>query len=236
MQALVIENDIAEIKNYRQIYIDHAADLNNKTDDTLKSFGYTDKQIEIIRNFKGTDAEMRAIGSEVAISANGSLYHDGQYTRGTLNYYWQWDGVPAFKMKDEIAVSWNDWECLSSQGEVYYYSVHTGQPTEITGSVVLDEGDTETEGVAHRFNVAMNDNNYYAKSGGGSFTVRSTVHGPNVKKNMNYYMAYGHSRVNFTGSISFTVGIGGADASISFTPSFGTTIAGEKRNEWIYCD
>lgn len=230
------DQEIEQIKNYKDIYIEHVENLNTKSDGALKAFGYSDEQIRIIRNFNGTDAELRAVGSEVKISASGSLTYDGDYTNGKLYYHWSWDGVPAFKMKDEIAISWNDWECVSDEGEVYYYNVNTGAATEKTGAVTLDEGDLESDGVAHRFTVAIEDNYYYAKSGGGSFTVRSTVHGSNVKKNMNFYMAYGHSQMNFTGSISFSVGKGGADGSISFSPSFGTTIAGEYPSEWIYCD
>ena len=230
------DQEIEQIANYRDIYIEHVESLNTKSDDALKSFGYSDEQIRIIRNFSGTDAELRAIGSEVNIDAEGSLTHDGDYTNGTLYYYWRWDGIPAFKMQDEIAISWNDWECISDEGEVYYYDVNTGESTGKTGSVTLDEGNLESNGVAHRFAVAIEDNYYYAKSGGGSFTVRSATHGSTVKHNMNFYMAYGHSQMNFTGSISFSVGKGGADGSISFSPSFGTTISGEHPSEWIYCD
>ena len=229
------EMDIAQIQNYKQRYIDHVKDLDSKTDDVLKAVGYTDEQIEIIRNFHGTDSELRAIGSKVNITARGSLSHDGQYTKGTVYYSWEWSGIPSFKMKDEIAISWNDWECLNDNGVVYYYDKITGASTGRVAQVETDKGNTETEGIAHRFDVAMNDNYYYAKKGSGSFEVRSTVFGPNVKKNMNYYMAYGHSQLNFSGSISFSVGTGGAEGSISFSPSFGTVIAGEKANSWIYC-
>lgn len=217
--------NIAEINDYHQIYVDHLNELKQLDDSTLVSEGYTSKQIKILRNFDGSEVQASLLGATLTIySTPVSFNYDGNYTRGRLGYTWSWAGVPAFKMQDAVAVSWNAWAVESNTSYVSYYNVNTGSYYTQTSATFTTDGNG-TEGAGHKFNVSMSDNYYYAKSGGGSFNVRSDVHTP---KDFFYYIAYGHSQL--VASINFSIGIGGGDGSISFT--FGSVIADSDKGEY----
>lgn len=205
-------NEIAEIKNYKEIYRNHIKNLNTLNDDVLLSNGYTNDQISIIRSFTGSDEEMRRLGATLNLNASPSNFRfDGTYTRGTLNYSWSWASIPAFKMQDMVAVSWNNWAVTSNSSNVKYYNVNTGAYYTSQAATFSQDGNGVL-GAGHKFKVSLSDNYYYAKSGSGSFTVQSDVQ---AKKDFYYYMEYGHSQL--VTSISFSVGVGGGDASIGFT-------------------
>ncbi len=206
------EQQIDTIRNYKEIYRKHITELNKLSDDILQLNGYTADKIEDIRNFRGTDAEMMRLGATVTLRTSTSNFrYDGNYTRGTLSYEWSWSGVPLFKMNDMVAVSWNDWIVESNGSTVYYYGLNSGILYTTAGGTYTQDGNG-TRGAGHKFKVSMSDNNYYAKQGSGYFDVRSDVHS---KKDFYYYMEYGHTQL--ISSISFSVGVGGGDASISFS-------------------
>lgn len=205
-----------DILNYKDIYRKHINELNKLTDNSLKNNGYDDQQISIIRSFTGSEDEMSRIGASVTIKASTSGFkYDGDYTRGTLKYTWSWSGVPVFKTQDMLAVSWNGWDVTSNVGYADYYGINSGNIYTTKAATYTEDGNG-TEGAAHKFKMAIEDNYYYAKDGGGTFTVKSDTH---AKKDFYYYMEYGHSQITVSGP-SFTVGTGGGSGSISF--SFGT--------------
>lgn len=124
-------------------------------------------------------------------------------------------------MQDMVAVAWNNWAVTNNTSSIYYYNINTGA-LYTTKAATFSQDGNGVAGAGHKFNVSLSDNYYYAKHGSGSFTVRSDVH---EKTDFYYYIAYGHSQL--TASINFSVGISGADASISFTT--GTVIADDDR-------
>lgn len=213
--------EISDIKNYKNVFNKHISNLNTLSDNALIANGYSKSQINIIRNFHGTDAELRRLGATLTLSASTHNFKfDGNYTTGKLTYSWKWNSIPAFKMKDMIAASWNNWATTNNSSNIKYYNVNTGA-YHTQSAATFSTDSNGTSGAGHKFNVSKSDNYYYAKSGSGSFTVRSDTH---AKKDFFYYIAYGHSQLS--PSINFSVGIGGADASISF--SAGTVISGSK--------
>lgn len=213
----VDDTEILRIKNYKETYDNHIRYLNMLDDKALMSNGYTSDQIKLIRNFNGSDADMRALSATLSLTTSTNTFnYDGDYTRGKLSYSWNWSSVPAFKMKDMVAVSWNDWIVTNNSSTVKYYGINSGAYYTQESATFTQDGNG-TEGAGHKFNMSKSDNYYYAKKGSGSFSVRSDVH---ARKDFAYYIAYGHSQL--LASISFSVGIGGGDASISF--SIGTVI------------
>lgn len=70
----------------------------------------------------------------------------------------------------------------------------------------------DTKGAAHCIDMAVKDNYYKVKRGGGTFDIRSDVH---AKKDFTYYLEYGHSTLSI--NPSFSIGTGGASFSISFS-------------------
>ncbi|WP_295582944.1 hypothetical protein [uncultured Oscillibacter sp.] len=207
--------EISSIQNYQELYRDHIRFLQSLDSTALSKHGYTPSQINLIKNFTGTDAEMRAIGSKVTISASTSNFSwtAGSRTTGRLRYTWEWDGVPAFKNNDVLAVSWNDWNVTYNTSQVKYYNVNTGDYyTSAAATLIYPTGNLKTLGAGHRFPVAMSDNYYYTREGMGTFTISSDVF---AKKDFISFLEYGHIRLK--AEVGFSVSVGGADASISFT-------------------
>lgn len=56
-----------------------------------------------------------------------------------------------------------------------------------------------TKGTAHCIDMAIEDNYYKAKRGGGTFDIRSDVH---AKKDFTYYLEYGHNAISINPSSS----------------------------------
>lgn len=219
-------SEIASIKNYKEVYREHIAYLNTLSNDALIKNGYTNEQISIIRSFSGSETEMRRLGGTLTLTATpGTFSYDGDYSRGTLSYSWNWKNIPAFKMQDMVAASWNNWAVTNNTSSVKYYNVNTGAYY-TTQSATFSQDGNGVLGAGHKFQESLSDNYYYAKSGTGSFTLKSDVH---AKKDFYYYVAYGHSQI--VASISFSVGIGGGDASISF--STGTVISGDEHGSKV---
>lgn len=217
---------IAQIKNYKDVYQEEITSLNTLSDDVLKKNGYSEEQISTIRSFSGSEEEMSALSATLTLDVFTSAFRfDGTYTRGTLFYSWSWQSIPFFKMQDMVAVSWNDWIVTNEYSVVNYYNVNTGA-SYINKSAVFSQDGNGTIGAGHKFDVSLSDNYYYAKKGSGQFTVRSSEH---IGKDISYLVEYGHSEL--MPHINFSVGIGGAEGSISF--SVGTVTAGSYKDSKI---
>ena len=211
--------DVSKIKDYKEVFRSHIEELCNLSDNALINNGYTKEQIYIIRNFSGTEDEMRAVAASVSVSASvTSHYYDGNYTYAKLVYSWLWSGVPAFKSFDVIGASWNDWFITSKSLTVKYYDKDTGA-YHSTISPTFIGANLGTEGGGYRFRLATSDNFNYGKVGSGFYNLRSDVH---AAKDIAYYISYGHSQI-VVSSPSISIGTGGASGSISF--SFGTVEA-----------
>jgi len=213
--------DVEKIKNYHQTYVDHFNKLKKLDDSTLSKHGYTPEQIATLKNFDGSETQATILSATLTIYSTATNFsYDGDLTRGRLAYNWYWTGVPAFLMKDAVAASWNDWEVENNSSYVSYFSVMDGSFYTTTSATYSTDGNG-LEGAGHKFSAQMSDAYYYAKQGGGTFDVCSDVH---VLKNFFYYIAYGHQQ--YGASISFSIGFGGGDASITFNT--GTVIVGHE--------
>lgn len=219
--------EIQNIKNYKELYVEHIVKLNNLSTEILKEHGYTDSQIYDIRNFTGAESQIARIGATLSLNAKvNSLKYDGKYTRGTITYSWLWNGIPEFKMTDIIAFAWNDWVVETERSSVSYMDTLTGTYTS-TKSANYITASPLTDGAAHSFSVSANSNYSYAKTGNGSFSVKSDVQ---ARKDMYIYAAYGHSQV-VASTPSFSVGMSSGGLSDGFSISFSlgvSTIASDK--------
>ena len=203
--------EIQNIQNYEQIYIEHIESLNELDTSTLIKHGYTTDQINIIRNFSGSEEQAARVAAKLTLQMDVNDFHDdGDYTRGTVIYSWRWSGIPTLMMKDVIAVSWNNWIVENERSTLNYVNVNTGE-FEYSGSAIFskEKNDEQSEGCAHMFSLVQNDY-YYAQTGNGSFVIRSDTH---VRKDLSIYMTYGHSQITASWP-ELSIGIGGADGSI----------------------
>lgn len=220
-------NEIMDIKNYQENFADHIDMLNTLPDEVLTLHGYTQSQINMIRNFDGSEAEMQLLAASVKINAVTAYFtFDGNYTTGRLAYTWEWIGVPNFKMRDIIAFSWNTWTVTENMSEISYYHINTGDAYKSLPGEYHDDGN-KTEGACHKFAVLLDDY-YYAKRGVGRFEVKSDVH---AMKDFYCYIEYGHSQIVMSWP-TFSIGSSGTDASIRF--SLGVVTAGAQNVEYIF--
>lgn len=205
--------EIQDIRNYKELYVEHIVGLNDLSTEALKEHGYTDSQIYEIRNFTGSEAQIARIGATMTLQADiTSLKYDGKYSRGTIIYSWLWNGIPEFKMKDIVAFAWNDWIVETQRSSVSYMNIQTGKYTNEKSATYVT-ANLQTMGAAHRFNVSEDSNYSYAKTGNGSFTVRSDVQ---TRKDMYLYASYGHSEA-IASAPSYSISVTGGGFSISFS-------------------
>ncbi|MCI5500212.1 MAG: hypothetical protein MR419_11915 [Clostridiales bacterium] len=64
--------------------------LQEKTDEELQKMGMSDARIQIIRNFKGTDAELQALSANCSVSGNPKYTKNasGQWAKITFAFSW----------------------------------------------------------------------------------------------------------------------------------------------------
>ena len=215
--------DITKIRNYKQVFNSHILMLQELSEEVLTKHGYSKEQINVINNFTGSDEQMSIASASIYIYATTALFeypNSTDRTSGRLAYGWSWSGVPAFKLTDIVAASWNSWNLTGQSAYVSYYGVNSG--TYYTSGTPTFTSPTNSywNGGGHKIDVEINDNYYYAKLGGGTFDVESDGL---YQKDFYYYIEYGHSYIYPT--ISFSVSVpGGASGSISL--SSGVTCEG----------
>lgn len=110
------EETVDIIKNYEEYFDKHVEALNTMSDQTLKSFGYDDSDIYMIKNYKGTEAEIRGLGATCSISVTPSNFKyssSSTYTTGKLSFSWKWNKIPMSQANDLIAAGWNDFAITS---------------------------------------------------------------------------------------------------------------------------
>lgn len=207
--------EIAQIKNYKQTYANHIAELQTLPESVLAKHGYAAGQIEVIKNFTGSEEQMTLAAASLNIYSTPTSfkYSPNGRTTGRLAYNWSWAGVPVVKMRDMVAASWNNWILTDESSYVSYYGVNTGNFYTSESATYTAPDNDAWNGGGHRFNMTKSDNYYYAKSGGGTFDVESDGL---YQKDFYYYIEYGHATLSY--NIGFAVSVpGGAAGSVSFT-------------------
>jgi hypothetical protein len=100
------EDEITEINSidFKKEY----GKLNNFSDQALMKKGYTNEQIQTIRNFKGTYDEMKSISAKLILTGELSDYYEYNGQQKFIGKFsWTWVGEPIVKNKDIIGIAWN---------------------------------------------------------------------------------------------------------------------------------
>ncbi len=223
--------EIARIRNYKQVFSSHILMLQDLSNQVLYKHGYDDNQIDVIRNFSGSDEQMSIASASLYIYATPSLFTwpgTGSRTTGCLAYGWSWTGIPAFKFEDIVAAQWNSWGVTDNDSYVSYYDKVTGECYTSGTATFTYPTDYFWNGGGHKFDVGIVDNAYYAKLGGGYFSLQSDVFS---QKDFYYHIEYGHTVINTT--VSFSVGVP-PSISGSIVFSFGTNTEGVCSGSYIW--
>lgn len=76
--------------------------LQEKPDKELKEMGLSEKQIQIVRNFEGTDAELRAIAANCSVSGNPKYTKNASGQWAKITFAFSWDKEPVWQMRDAL--------------------------------------------------------------------------------------------------------------------------------------
>lgn len=206
--------EIQKIKNYKSLYKEHIIKMSKLSDDVLKKLRYTDKQIEVIRNFSGSVDEMRRASVTLQLEAFPTNFKkDGNYTTGEISFFWSMNGIPLFRMTDIVGISWNGWAVTSKHCNVWYYDINSGQTTHVKSATSISPKVTagSLAGAGFKFNLVPDYTYSCALYGEGSWKVRSDVQ---AKKDFYYYIAYGHNE--YAVSVGFSVSATGPSVGLDF--------------------
>lgn len=76
--------------------------LQEKTDEELQKMGMSDARIQIIRNFKGTDAELQALSANCSVSGNPKYTKNASGQWAKITFAFSWDKEPIWQMRDAL--------------------------------------------------------------------------------------------------------------------------------------
>lgn len=212
------EDEINKIKNYKDAFTEYFNSLKILKDSDLLEAGYTNKQINILRNFSGTDSEMRGLGAKVTLTIPISYVtwsSSQKRTNAKFNVNFSWSTQPLIVTTDVVGINWNDWTLSSSSSKITYkrkVGTPTSMPATITGTATKVNNDgPRSYGLAYKFKMNANKGYHFAKN--GSFTI--VLYNNYNKKDLSVYAKYGHNQISVSptvsmpgyGSISFNYGV-----------------------------
>ena len=213
------KSEIIEIRDYKENYIKHIEKLGDLEDQALNNLGYNEEQIKMIRNFKGSEAELYGLSATLSLNIRIASFEfkendpkSSRYNKGTFEFGWAWDGIPMSTSTDLVGASWNSWAITSRDSTIRYFDMTTGAYKKATAGTKKDPTGAGTIGGAgYKFPLRISSENLFARNGQVTFKLKSDVHD---LKDFYYYVAYGHTVL--TVSPSFSVSGSGPNVGLSF--------------------
>ncbi|HYF82484.1 MAG TPA: hypothetical protein VEB00_05595 [Clostridia bacterium] len=213
------KNDIKKLRS-----LDYAEKLKERakySEETLKSMGYSDEKIEMLKNFDGSQEQVTALSATLSIDGFTGMYSYSSSTNQTKHsgiVSWEWDYAPVWAFTDIIGASWFEgWHLSSTAYHNVYYEHSLG--TRATQTSKKSFSAVETIAAKSTFPVTgtvYGDLDYmWARSG----YVNLIIYIAGNELNSNIMIKYGHRQVVGTPSISV---VGGLD----FNFNTGTSEAG----------
>ena len=108
------QETIEKYKNFRTLYDEHVKFLPKFSNEELNNKGYSNEQIEVIKNYTGTDEEIRMLAASAYVDLDidyceYSLSNNETTSRLYLSFVW--NTLPIIKLNDFIAIGWGEpWE------------------------------------------------------------------------------------------------------------------------------
>lgn len=119
----VKEADIKKIKEF-----DMKKEIEKRrvlSDKELMFKGYSKEQIEILRNFDGSESQIYALSATLTLSAVPTSYSVGTNpTYVDIGFYWSWSQEPVFLATDGIGAAWNGGLVVNDSHTKTYFQVH----------------------------------------------------------------------------------------------------------------
>lgn len=197
--------------------------MQEKTDEELQKMGMSDARIQIIRNFKGTDAELQALSANCSVSGNPKYTKNASGCWSKVTFAFSWSDIPI----------WQSTDALVARSSTSYYTRVPDVKCNInyltgTGSgqrIINKEYDASylknnpwSDGNIAGFPFAVRitgvsgvyEGTFYALSGMATIVFLSS--NPDVR--LSY--AYAQRKLNFDGSLGISFSTAGASGVLDF--------------------
>ena len=210
---------INEIKSFD--YEKSLAERSKLEDSELQALGYNKEQINILREFTGTEAQMRALSATITASiyTNGCAYYpSSNQSKHNVVVTWEWNQGPNIFWKDIVGLGWfQGWHISStSVNKIYYSHCTNDRPIQIVNNSFTAVDTTAAKDVFDLKGTVYGDLDYM-------WARRGAIYGNLYKQgndlNSNIMVKYGHANVTLTPSVT-TSGI-----SLGFTPTVTEMVA-----------
>lgn len=177
------------------------------SNEELESLGYNTKQIYELKNFTGTEDEIKTLSATLTtylyVGASGKSSY---YSWLTMRYGFEWSSMPFWLITDSIALAWSDGMKTNASGSSFtlHYvnpSYNWSPPTQIIPA----------SGVYAKWGVTDEVMHSWAKSGDGVHAINKYDYVNDVE----IILKFGHAviltsisvDINGTPSINFGVGV-----------------------------
>lgn len=103
------QNEIEKTKNKFSNYVYNLQE--NESDETLSNMGYTQQQINLIRQYDGSQNIVALFNSSVTITNKIENYKYNSTTKQTsadIAFTFTWNGTSAYNHRDVLAVAWSE--------------------------------------------------------------------------------------------------------------------------------
>lgn len=185
-------------------------------EETLRNMGYTDYQIQLLKNYKGLPITKNSPIMAASATLYGVISLDGwsnSYKTIQFNYSWSWSAQPLALMTDGVGVNWRAYnatgglqgtDIVSKSHVIKEYYMNT---MNFFGSKnVSVEPDGIYDGVESHFSIVRSTlyEEYWARSGILTIKLASTGSQAVPFEKVDVAGAYGHAII----SLSWTISIG----------------------------
>lgn len=203
------EKELDLIVNYQDYFDEQAKLLQTWTDEQLRFMGYTEKQIETIRNYSGSEVERASISSDCSVRiALESYTHSSSGSKATVKAWFNWSGVHSNMYDDIYAAVWSEpFNVASTSGYIKYknpdkgYTKQYDKTPKVEGLRGLYMTFPKCKTIYHSESPSF-AGTYYVT--GGAMTINLTAHA-NVL-DFTAYSKYGYGKSKTTPTVSFPAG------------------------------
>jgi len=205
------KEQIKEMKsiNYKDALKGKVDQLSKLDDKSLSNAGYDQEQINMIRNYVGTEQQMYALSANLALSTyKGSSSKSSSYSQINFRTDWIWSSVPVWLYTDILAVSWTEGMYVNLNSTYTYanYNLYnewyeTYDRTEST--TVYSNLNT---GAYIKFDIGFHNNDIgglYAKTGQFGYYISRNAYVSQIA----VQAKYGHNELSIQPSVSIPSGL-----------------------------
>lgn len=205
------KQEIEEIRNID--YVQILKERSKLEANILRNMGYSDEQITLLKDFKGSEEEINLLSSNCTISVRGdNIYYKDGFSYFEYKFSWRWSSMPAVQYKDIIGIGWSDGFLFhNNDGYSYHIVDYKGITTGNANPIDVGIVNGEATGTAKSVFDFIQGNVFWAESGRGRIQARKAGY----IRECQSIIVYGHCIINLGIGVSF--GIEGPCLGVSFS-------------------